>query len=324
MSMAFSPEDGAYLATCSKDATAKLWDPVSRTCVHLFRHQGDVRSVVFSPNGKFLATASKGVCAVKVWKIPMVTSDDDDDDATQKLPAVIVIDDDDDDDIPRPVALPSATDGDAMPVVVDDTIDNTASATASPRPATLPAATDDDAMPVVVDDTIDNTASATASPHPAALPAATDDDASQVVPAGTTDIATTSTTTASATATPRPAALPPTTSVARTSRPSARKTDTPKKPKKEDETPKKRKRPTTDTPVVVEDLENDDLITIIKTLGPKYNYFVSALENEYCGINGKYLATLSSDDRKQVFNELGVEGFTAQSLLEFHLGLKST
>ncbi len=69
LSVAFSP-DGKYLATVSKDKTAKLWEvPSGRLVTTLKGHSHGVNSVAFSPDGKSLATGSDDDTA-KLWEVP--------------------------------------------------------------------------------------------------------------------------------------------------------------------------------------------------------------------------------------------------------------
>ena len=56
-SVCFSP-NGQYLATASRDRTARIYDTQSGKKIHAFKHKGQVTSAQFSPNGQYLATAS--------------------------------------------------------------------------------------------------------------------------------------------------------------------------------------------------------------------------------------------------------------------------
>jgi transcription initiation factor TFIID subunit 5 len=47
-----------YLATGSSDWTARLWDVQKGTCIRAFLgHQGNISTMAFSPDGRYLATA---------------------------------------------------------------------------------------------------------------------------------------------------------------------------------------------------------------------------------------------------------------------------
>lgn len=67
-SLSFSP-DSKYIATGSlfPDMSVKIWDINSEKCIHTMReHSGNVFSVCFSYNGKFIASGSADTC-IKIW-----------------------------------------------------------------------------------------------------------------------------------------------------------------------------------------------------------------------------------------------------------------
>ncbi|MEG4894038.1 hypothetical protein QUA89_10270 [Microcoleus sp. F10-B4] len=66
-SVSFSP-DGKYIATASRDNTARLWDITGKLIQEFKGHQDWVSSVSFSPDGKYIATASNDK-TVRLWNI---------------------------------------------------------------------------------------------------------------------------------------------------------------------------------------------------------------------------------------------------------------
>lgn len=60
--------DGKYLATASKDGTARVWEIASGLEVVRVNHEAIVSAVAFSPDGKYLATASEDGTA-RMWEI---------------------------------------------------------------------------------------------------------------------------------------------------------------------------------------------------------------------------------------------------------------
>ena len=64
--IAFSP-DGVYLATASRDKTARIWRAANGQEVTRVAHDDEVNGVVFSPNGESFATCSKDG-TVRLWQ----------------------------------------------------------------------------------------------------------------------------------------------------------------------------------------------------------------------------------------------------------------
>jgi WD40 repeat protein len=69
LGLAFNP-DGSLLATAGADQTARLWDAETGQELRRFSgHTGGLTNVVFSPDGKILATASdRPDATVKIWE----------------------------------------------------------------------------------------------------------------------------------------------------------------------------------------------------------------------------------------------------------------
>jgi len=74
-SVAFHP-NGQFFATASLDMTVKLWllrnDNSSALCVSTFQLNSAVKSVVFDPSGRFLAT---GCNSVQLWDCSLLTNE---------------------------------------------------------------------------------------------------------------------------------------------------------------------------------------------------------------------------------------------------------
>ena len=69
--IAISP-DGKHLATASEyhdDASIRLWDTMTMKEIVCMEHDGGLESVTFSPDGNFLASASRDETA-RLWEIP--------------------------------------------------------------------------------------------------------------------------------------------------------------------------------------------------------------------------------------------------------------
>ena len=64
--LAFSA-DGRWLAAASTDKTARIWDAATGQKLAEVRHEDAVRSVVFSPDGDCLATASRR--SAQIWAL---------------------------------------------------------------------------------------------------------------------------------------------------------------------------------------------------------------------------------------------------------------
>ncbi|BFZ22696.1 hypothetical protein BsWGS_25735 [Bradybaena similaris] len=66
--LCFSP-DGKFLASCSLDKTARLWNPETKQAlISIHEHSSYVASCAFSVDSQCLATASND-CTVKIWQL---------------------------------------------------------------------------------------------------------------------------------------------------------------------------------------------------------------------------------------------------------------
>ena len=59
--------DGKYIASCSNDRTARIWNANTSTCIYILKgHTNNVWSVIWSPDGKYIASSSEDG-TVRIW-----------------------------------------------------------------------------------------------------------------------------------------------------------------------------------------------------------------------------------------------------------------
>ena len=63
----FSP-DGRWVATASRDKTARIWDVTGDQPLQTLSHNNGVEAVAFSPDGRWVATGGWGNRAV-LWML---------------------------------------------------------------------------------------------------------------------------------------------------------------------------------------------------------------------------------------------------------------